>query len=243
MRDIRVIIARNNFGGVNCVIISERRVLEIPFAESISVMVEVSNYVDINQNSWTNIVSNWGSDCFLRIRCASVPSWDRQLLRKAFGDLVRAMRSKSTSRIGWKYIGREICTFPKGPKIEKIQSHLKISISIESFNLDLQNSPQKKSGLVGGSLELFNLAWKFQSRRAILNFFNLWALSIPPSLPFESKLLPAVLLLLRIYFPIITVTVTVLKFGWITITVTVLAPAVAPSFPLTPNYRLESHLT
>ena len=48
--------------------------------------------------------------------------------------------------------------------------------------------------------------------------------------------------LLRINFPKITVTVTVLKFGWITITVTVLAPAVAPSFPLTPNYRLESHL-
>ena len=45
-----------------------------------------------------------------------------------------------------------------------------------------------------------------------------------------------------IFFPKITVTVTVLKFGWITITVTVLAPAVAPSFPLTPNYRLESHL-
>ena len=60
--------------------------------------------------------------------------------------------------------------------------------------------------------------------------------------PFESKLLPAVLLLLKIYFPKITVTVTVLKFGWITITVTVLAPTVTPSFPLIPNYRLESHL-
>ena len=44
------------------------------------------------------------------------------------------------------------------------------------------------------------------------------------------------LLFLRIYYPKMTVTVTVLKFGWITITVTVLAPAVAPSFPLTPNY-------
>ena len=43
-------------------------------------------------------------------------------------------------------------------------------------------------------------------------------------------------------FPKTTVTVTVLKLGWITITVTVLAPAVAPSFPLTPSYRLESHL-
>ena len=61
-------------------------------------------------------------------------------------------------------------------------------------------------------------------------------------LPFESKFLPAVLLFLRIYFPQITVTVTVLKFGWISFTVTVLASAVTPSFPLIPNYRLESHL-
>ena len=64
-------------------------------------------------------------------------------------------------------------------------------------------------------------------------------------IPFESKFLPAVLLLLRIYFPNITVTVTVLKSGWINliiITVTVLASAVTPSFPLIPNYRLESHL-
>ena len=63
--------------------------------------------------------------------------------------------------------------------------------------------------------------------------------------PLESKLLPAVLLLLRIYFPQITVTITVLKFGWINliaITVTVLASAVTPSFPLVPNYHLESHL-
>ena len=49
----------------------------------------------------------------------------------------------------------------------------------------------------------------------------------------------------RIYFPKITVSVTVLKFGWInliTITVTVLASAVTPSLPLVPNYHLESHL-
>ena len=32
----------------------------------------------------------------------------------------------------------------KGPKIEKFQSRLKFSISIENFNPDLQNSPQKK---------------------------------------------------------------------------------------------------
>ena len=46
-------------------------------------------------------------------------------------------------------------------------------------------------------------------------------------------------------FPRITGTVTVLKFGrihLISITVTVLASAVTPSFPLVPNYHLESHL-
>ena len=33
-----------------------------------------------------------------------------------------------------------------------------------------------------------------------------------------------------------------LEIRMFTITVTLLAPAAAPSFPLTPNYRLESHL-
>ena len=54
---------------------------------------------------------------------------------------------------------------------------------LKNFNLarNLQSWPskfptEKKRGLVGGSLEMFNLAWKFQSQRAILNFFNLWAL-------------------------------------------------------------------
>ena len=42
---------------------------------------------------------------------------------------------------------------PKGPKIEKIQSQLKISISLEIFNPDLQNSPQK----IGVSLTLQSL--------------------------------------------------------------------------------------
>ena len=64
----------------------------------------------------------------------------------------------------------------------------------------------------------------------------------PSEIPFKSKLLPTVLLLLITYFPQITVTVTILKFGWISITVTFLGSAVTPSFPLIPNYRLESHL-
>ena len=54
-----------------------------------------------------------------------------------------------------------IARFPKGPKIEKIQSRLKFSISLEIFNPDLQNS-NKNRGLVGGSLEMFNLVCKFQ---------------------------------------------------------------------------------
>ena len=66
------------------------------------------------------------------------------------------------------------------------------------------------------------------------------------ALPFESKLLPAVLLLWRLYFH--TITVTVLKFGRShsitisrSITVTVLASAVTPSFPSILNYHLASH--
>ena len=45
--------------------------------------------------------------------------------------------------------------------------------------------------------------------------------------------------------PKITAAVTVLRFGWsrlITIAVTISASAVKPSFPLIPNYHLESHL-
>ena len=75
--------------------------------------------------------------------------------------------------------------FPKGPKIEKIQSRLKISISLENFNLDWKfqswpsEFPTKNRGLLGVGIEIFNLDWKFQSRRAILrHFFNLWALRV-----------------------------------------------------------------
>ena len=46
---------------------------------------------------------------------------------------------------------------PKGPKIEKNQSRLKISISIENFNPGPSEFPTKTRGLVGGSLEIFNL--------------------------------------------------------------------------------------
>ena len=78
-----------------------------------------------------------------------------------------------------------------------------------------------------------------------VNLFDFLSPGAPLAVPFESKLLPAVLFLLRIFFPKITVTATVLKFWWIhsiTITATVWAFAVTPSYPLIPNYHLESHL-
>ena len=59
---------------------------------------------------------------------------------------------------------------------------------------------------------------------------------------FRVKIITGSLVTPEYLFPQITITVTVLKFGWISITVTVLASAVTPSFPLIPNYRLESHL-
>ena len=52
---------------------------------------------------------------------------------------------------------------PKGPKTEKNQSRLKITISLENFQSRLKFSiltfriPHKNRGLVGGSLEIFNL--------------------------------------------------------------------------------------
>ena len=67
---------------------------------------------------------------------------------------------------------------PEGPKIEKIQSRLKLSISLENFNLDwtFQSRPSEFPTKIGVwwvarlkfsiSLEIFK----------ILNFFNLWAL-------------------------------------------------------------------
>ena len=54
--------------------------------------------------------------------------------------------------------------------VRNFQSRMKISIL--TFR-----TPSKNRGLVGGSLEMFNLAWEFQSRRRSWFFFNLWALS------------------------------------------------------------------
>ena len=73
-------------------------------------------------------------------------------------------------------IARDLTAIPKGPKIEKKQSRVKFSISLENFNLDLQNSPTKLG--FGGWL-----ACNFQSRLKIsipdrdLDFVNLCATS------------------------------------------------------------------
>ena len=67
---------------------------------------------------------------------------------------------------------------PKGPKIEKIQSRLNFSISLENsisieiFNLDLQNIPQKIGPWWVADLKFSISLENFK----ILNFFNLWAL-------------------------------------------------------------------
>ena len=69
---------------------------------------------------------------------------------------------------------------PKGPKIEKFQSRLKfsiplemkISISLEIFNPDLQNSPQKIGVWWAARLKFSISLENFK----ILIFFNLWAL-------------------------------------------------------------------
>ena len=74
---------------------------------------------------------------------------------------------------------------PRGPRDRKkitpdrkFQSRLKFSISLENFNPGASEFPTKNRGLAAGALENFNPAWNFQSRRAILNFFNLWALRV-----------------------------------------------------------------
>ena len=63
---------------------------------------------------------------------------------------------------------------PRGPNDLKIQSRSKFLISLENFNLDVSNSPQKigprwvARSKISFSLEIFNLA-------RISNFFDLWA--------------------------------------------------------------------
>ena len=54
------------------------------------------------------------------------------------------------------------------------QSRLKTGISLETFSLDPRNLPQKRA-LVGRSLEIFILAWKFNPGGRSW-FFNLWAI-------------------------------------------------------------------
>ena len=69
---------------------------------------------------------------------------------------------------------------PKGPNLEKIQdrlkisekSRLKISISLEIFNPDLQNSPQKIGVWWVARLKISSSLENFK----ILNFFKIWAL-------------------------------------------------------------------
>ena len=82
-------------------------------------------------------------------------------------------KTRSTAQHFGAFAGhdRSYVSNPKAPKIAKIKSHLKLSISLEEFNLawKLQFWPsefptKKKGGLVGGSPEIFKLAWKINPK-------------------------------------------------------------------------------
>ena len=61
---------------------------------------------------------------------------------------------------------------PRAQRLKKIQSNLDCKLQPSEF--------PTKVVVVGGALEIFNLAWNVQFRRQILNFVNLWALSQEP---------------------------------------------------------------
>ena len=112
-------------------------------------------------------------------------------------DKVAALRSGSTLSITmqccrWCSLASDVVTAfkdgkamipfwpnPKGPKIEKIQSRLKFSISLGNFNpdWDVQSWPsefptKKIRGLVGGSLEIFQSRLKISIPEGDLEFFQ-----------------------------------------------------------------------
>ena len=103
-------------------------------------------------------------------------------------------------------------------KTPRPNPHTKIRTQIRSQN------PQETKDTVRVSLQEYLFAgsskvsscgfWQKRVRLSDLLEGGLTVLQEPTlTVPFESKLLPAVLLFLRIYFPKITATVTVLKFG------------------------------
>ena len=70
-----------------------------------------------------------------------------------------AKACKDPLRVCW--CTRGALQYPKGPKFEKFQSRLKCSISLEMFNLDLQNSPQKKSRFWWAVCLNILISWEF----------------------------------------------------------------------------------
>ena len=101
----------------------------------------------------------------------------------------RKMSWKRRKMLGWHVcrmkLARKIA--PEGPNLEKDQSRLnawKLQSRLKVSILTLR-SPHQNRGLVGGSLEIFNLVWKFQSFQSRLkisiscsnpDFFKIWAL-------------------------------------------------------------------
>ena len=126
---------------------------------------------------------SWNSQQYWGYFCIGRAIWAQRVQTKVFQGPTCARNSRDV---------------PQKPKDLKkfnlawnFQSGLKTSISLEIFNLDLQNSPTTKKGFRRWlASKMFNLAWNFQSRRAILNFFNLWALRVPTANRFTSKPTP-----------------------------------------------------
>ena len=75
---------------------------------------------------------------------------------------------------GRGFLGTSVACYPKGPNLENIQSRLKFSISLEIFNLDLQNSPPNIGGwwvaCLKIAISLINVK--------ILKIFKIWALRV-----------------------------------------------------------------
>ena len=68
---------------------------------------------------------------------------DQQKAPRSFSHFFACFRSFSIVVAPFFALFSHFWDVPKGPNLEKIQDRLKFSISLEIFNPDLQNSPQK----------------------------------------------------------------------------------------------------
>ena len=138
---------------------------------------------------WPILSHFWISACFpfytRRPDSQGLGSWMTSNLRPQ--DVRFSLRRESLTRsfLQRKRVKMILAADPEGPNLEKnqsrlnawkfqafawnFQSRLKTSISLE-ISISTLKTPHNNRGVVGGSLEIFNLAWKchsFQSRLQI----------------------------------------------------------------------------